>query len=529
LRLWVSAAAATVFLAALMLLFVWLLVTPAAAEAQSSLFPDVAESIPAHDAIEYLAGAGIVSGFDDATFGPGQTLKRGQATKILVLWRGVPPAPDGPAFTDLDPVYRSYVQPAAAQGWITGFDDGSFRPYATLTRQQMAVIMVRAMGWDADARNLTSAYIADTLAAFSDRASITTEARPYVALAVERGLFAGSNGALMPQNGITRGQFSLVVFRAELSVMAVIQQVRFSWDHPDKTRVVIDLSRAPGTVTAAISADGTLTVDYTEGAIGGTFNQAIGSPEVKSLTARMFAYNPRTVRIVLALARYQTFRVMSLARSEDKGYRIVVDAYRRIDGPLGDGPPLVCVDPGHGGTDSGAIGATGSLEKDFNLSIALLLAQNLRDAGLCVIMTREDDTLPTLQQRAEIANSAQASLFVSVHNNAAGDPVANGTESFYWGTPEKYSIEGKLLAEAIQRNLLAAIGSIDRGARTHWRNLVVLAETDMPAALAEVGFVTNPDEEAKLKDPAYQQAAALGIAKGVLEYLRWSTTVYSTE
>ncbi|MFH0915348.1 MAG: N-acetylmuramoyl-L-alanine amidase [bacterium] len=502
---------------------------PTSALAHSSSFPDVGESIPSHDAIEYLAGAGIISGFKDGSFGPGQTLKRGQATKILVLWLGVPPVSNGPYFTDLDVVYRSYVQTTAEKGWISGFPDGSFRPYATLTRQQMAVIMVRAMGWDVDAGKLTSAHVADTLAAFSDRASISSDARPYVALAVERGLFNGSNGALMPQDGITRAQFSLVVFRAELSMQSVIQQVRTASDYPDRTRVVVDLSRAPGPVKAAISADGTLTVDYTGGALGGVLSQTVGSLEVKTLTARQFAYSPRTVRITVALARYRTFRVMSLAPSEGKGYRIVVDAYRRVDGPPGDGPPLICVDPGHGGTDTGAIGATGTLEKDFNLGIALLLAQSLRDAGLRTIMTRQDDTLPTLQQRAEIANAALASLFVSVHNNAHSDADANGTETFYWGTPEAYSAEGKLLADAIQRNLLAALGSADRGARTHWRNLVVLAETCMTAALAEVGFVTNPEEEAKLKTPAYQKAAAQGIAKGVLEYLKWSTTVYTSE
>jgi N-acetylmuramoyl-L-alanine amidase len=75
----------------------------------------------------------------------------------------------------------------------------------------------------------------------------------------------------------------------------------------------------------------------------------------------------------------------------------------------------------------------------------------------------------------------------------------------------------------------AAIGSTDRGARTHWLNLVVFADSDMAAAQAEVGFVTNAEEEVKLETPAYQQAAAQGIAKGVLEYLKWSTTVYTGE
>ena len=517
--------------AALLLIAVALVLipVPGAASAHPSTFPDVAESIPAHDAIEYLAGGGIISGFDDGTFGPTQTLKRGQAAKILVLWRGVTPVTNGPSFPDLDAVYRSYVETAADQGWVTGFDDGYFRPYSTLTRQQMAIIMVRAMGWESEAKGLSPGQIADILATFSDQAGISTTSRAYVALAVSRGLFNGSNGEFKPQDGITRGQFCLVVFRADLNSLAVIQQVRSANDHPDKTRVVVDLSRAPGAVTASISAEGILTIDFAGGGIGGVFTQAIDSLEVKTLTARQLSYSPRTVRIRLALARYQTFRVMSLAPSEDKGYRIVVDAFRRAEGPLGDGPPLICVDAGHGGTDSGAIGATGTNEKDLNLSIAHLLAQDLRAAGLRVIMTREDDILPTLQQRAECANNASANLFVSVHNNAAGDPAANGTETFYWGTPEDYSPEGKLLAEAIQRNLLAAIDSVDRGARTHWRNLVVLAETDMPAALAEVGFVTNPAEEAKLLTPAYQQAAAQGIANGVLEYLKWSTTVYTSE
>ena len=517
---------AAVLLVALALL---LLSAPAPVLAHSSSFPDVSESLPAHDAIEYLAGAKIISGFADGTFGPGQTLTRGQAAKILVLWRDVTPVTNGPSFPDVDAVYRSYVRTAAALGWVTGFDDGYFRPYSTLTRQQMAVIMVRAMGWEPEAKGLSAAQIADILAAFSDKAAITTASRPYVALAVSRGLFNGSNGAFKPQDGITRGQFCLVVFRADLNSLAVIQQVRFASDSPDKTRAVVDLSRAPGKVTAAISADGLLTIDYTGGGLGGVLSQAFGSPEVKTLTARQFAYSPRTVRITLALARYQTFRVMSLAPSEGYGYRIVVDTYRRVDGPAGDGPPLICVDPGHGGSDPGAIGISGTKEKDVNLAIALLLAQDLRDAGLRVIMTRKDDTFPTLQERADMANAALASLFVSVHNNAAGGSDSNGTETFFWGTPENYSAQGKLLAEAIQRNLLQAIHSTDRRARTHWINLAVLSRTFMPAALTEVGFLTNPAEEAQLITPAYQKTAAQGIANGVLEYLKWSTAVFSAE
>ncbi len=497
--------------------------------AKSPGFPDVGESLPSYDAIQFLSGAAIISGYQDGTFGPADALKRGQATKMLVLWKQVPLVTGGNSFPDLDDTYRPYIETACSEGWITGFPDGRFKPYSTLTRQQMAIIMVRAMGWEDTALELSGSQVEEILSVFADQADITAVARPYVALAVSEGLFGGSNGCFSPKEGITRGQFCLVVFRAELKLRAVIQEVRSSSEHIDKTRVVIDLSRAPGPVTAAISADGVLTVDYQNGAIGGTLSQALGSIEVTSLNAHQIKYDPRTVRISLDLGRYQTFRVMSLAPSEDKGYRIVVDVYRRTTGPEGDGPPLVCVDPGHGGDDTGAIGVSGTKEKDVNLAISLLLADDLRKAGLRVMMTREDDKTLNLHDRPAWANAAQASLFVSVHNNAAGDPEANGTESFYWGTPEQWSAEGKLLAEAIQRNLIKALGSTDRGAKTHWYNLVVLAETEMTAALAEVGFLTNAAEEAKLITAAYQQAAAQGIANGVLEYLKWSTTVYSTE
>jgi N-acetylmuramoyl-L-alanine amidase len=530
LRLGRLAAFATVT-AALLLAALLLLAGGSAAWAHPSSFPDVNEGLPSHDAIEYLTGCKIISGFPNGTFGPEQTLTRGQATKVLVLWREVPPVDKGPTFTDLDAIYRSYVTRAAAQGWITGYPDGSFKAYTTLSRQQMAIIMVRAMGWETDAQKLSSAKIEQTLGAFSDAAAIATVARPYVAMAVQKGLFGGANGCFSPQEGITRAQFCLVVFRAELTLRSVVTQVRTSnpVDFPDRTRVVFDLSRAPGSVKVTVASTGRLNIDYTGGAIGGYLTKAIDSPEVKSAVVSQLAYNPKTVRISLELARFQYFRVMSLAPSGGQGNRIAIDVYKRVDGPLEDGPPLVCVDPGHGGSDTGAVGVAGTYEKDVNLAIGLLLAKNLQDAGLRTTMTRSDDSYPTLQQRCDIANAAFANLFVSVHNNAAGDSTATGTETFYWGTPDKYSVEGQLLAQAIQRNLVAAVQSVDRGARTHWINLAVLAGTKMPAALTEVGFLTNAQEEQKLLSPDYQKAAAQGIANGILEYLKWSTTVYTTE
>jgi N-acetylmuramoyl-L-alanine amidase len=132
-------------------------------------------------------------------------------------------------------------------------------------------------------------------------------------------------------------------------------------------------------------------------------------------------------------------------------------------------------------------------------------------------MTRADDSYPTLQGRADIANAAKASLFVSIHNNAHSDSATSGTETYYAGTPESYSSEGKLLAEAIQRKLIAALGSKDRGAKTHWNELVVLVKTQMPAALVEVGFLSNAAEEAAFSARPTSRKRA-GYHRRILEY-----------
>jgi N-acetylmuramoyl-L-alanine amidase len=272
-----------------------------------------------------------------------------------------------------------------------------------------------------------------------------------------------------------------------------------------------------------MSGSSVLVIDAAKAVAGaGGADASVGSPEVQRAATRQLSYRPQVVRITLTLDRFSRYEASTLPPSDGKGDRIVVDVFTRTDGPPGGGPPLIALDAGHGGTDPGAIGITGVKEKDINLAITLEVDKILRDAGLRTMLTRSDDSYPTLQERTDLANQAQASIFVSIHNNAAGDPASAGTETFYWGTDAQYSVEGKRLAEAIQRNLIASLGSVDRGARTHWLNLHVLAETHMTAALTEVGFLTNAEEEAKLNDPEYQRQAAAAVARGILEYLGWS-------
>lgn len=299
--------------------------------------------------------------------------------------------------------------------------------------------------------------------------------------------------------------------------------------YPDKTRLVFDLPAAPTSVIAALSTDGSLTVDYTGIALSAPVTLPVGSEEIDSVQAAQMSNNPLTVRITLDLARYQRFRVMWLAPSGEETQRIVVDVYKRTAGPPGDGPPLICLDAGHGSPDPGAISVSGVREKDLNLALGLALADNLRSSGLRVLMTRPTDAIVDLHLRAQMANDAGANLFVSLHHNAVTDPAAHGTQTFFKGTPDSYPAEGKLFAETIQRNLVATLGLTDRGARTHWSALVVLNETLMTQVLVEVGFLTNPSDEAKILSASGKQAATWGIAGGIREYLMWSTRVFTSE
>lgn len=170
------------------------------------------------------------------------------------------------------------------------------------------------------------------------------------------------------------------------------------------------------------------------------------------------------------------------------------------------------LDPGHGGVDPGATGPGGLAEKTVNLAVASAAADLLAGrAG--VLMTRRDDRTVSLAARVKTANAAGAALFVSVHCNAAANPAATGTETYHYpGSPQ-----GTLLAGLIQHRLVSAIRRRDRGVKQ--ANFYVLRFTTAPAALAEILFLTNPEEAALLADRAFQGTVAAALAAGITDYL----------
>lgn len=215
----------------------------------------------------------------------------------------------------------------------------------------------------------------------------------------------------------------------------------------------------------------------------------------------------------------------------------------------------IVVDPGHGGHDPGAVGPNGVQEKDVVLAIGLKLRELLKEElGLDVVMTRSTDVFIPLEERTAIANKVNADLFVSVHANAAVNRSAAGIETYYLSlaktektaqlaakengtTLEKVSVlqailfdlmanyklnDSAHLAEEVQKSLHKKI----RAKYADARNLgvkqgpfYVLVGATMPSILVETAFVSNVQEESRLKDPAYQDMTAEGILEGVRTYI----------
>ena len=218
-----------------------------------------------------------------------------------------------------------------------------------------------------------------------------------------------------------------------------------------------------------------------------------------------------------------------------------------------DARATVVIDPGHGGADLGARGPHGELEKELTLAVAKKLAARLRAAGTKVVLTRKSDVFVALPGRTEIANRAHAALFVSIHANSAPEPDVAGAETYFLsleasddeamrvamtendvfkqaGTADEsadvvgailgdlirteHLRESSALAAAIQRQL-ARLPGASRGVKQ--APFVVLTGVNMPAALVEIGFITNPAESQRLGQRDRQDAIAKALAAAIGE------------
>jgi N-acetylmuramoyl-L-alanine amidase len=196
-------------------------------------------------------------------------------------------------------------------------------------------------------------------------------------------------------------------------------------------------------------------------------------------------------------------------------------------GPQPEPPPVykIAVDAGHGGNDPGAIGG-GVQEKDINLQIVGILHELIdQQPDMVAVQIRTLDMFIPLEDRIARAEAAGAELYVTVHVNSYNSDGPDGVETIVDSTREMAS-DSWVLGELIQDGVTQATGARDRGTRSQES---YLQRTEMPAVSLETGFITNPEERAKLIDPEYQTKIAQGILNGIRQFIDWKYPSVSPE
>lgn len=348
------------------------------------------------------------------------------------------------------------------------------------------------------------------------------------------------------------------------------------------TRVVLDLDRPVRFETGEAHQPDRLFIDLQgvgspaglPGAQSAGREQVIAVDGEAVSRVRVGVNQPGIVRVVVDMSGSSRHTLFTLENKDDEPFRIVVDVptatvtsrvrsgrrppegeHDSVSEQLGLGVRRIVLDPGHGGTDPGAIGRSGITEKQLTLQIAKQVGARLEAAGYEVLMTRDEDTTVSLQERTEYANGVDADLFLSIHVNSARNRRLRGFETYYLnlandptaaetaarenatGSPgrmrdlddtleaivqNEFKGASSQLASSIQDSLVMHVAKSyedvhDLGVKT--APFVVLVGATMPAVLIETSFVSNEEEESWLKTDGYRAQLAEAIEIGLQSYV----------
>lgn len=364
----------------------------------------------------------------------------------------------------------------------------------------------------------------------------------------------------------------------------MVDELRF-WSNPNYTRVVIDTDgKVPYTYRLLkkdpdLNKPQRLFVDLRNTRLRQDFPSVVPINDNLLMDARAGQYNQDTVRVVMDIKSFKTYKIFSLMNP----FRIVIDVWGQTDGaktadrretaainvpqekiPPGSltrslalGVSRIVIDAGHGGKDPGARGYYRSArEKDITLAIAQKLAKKIKARLGCeVILTRNNDKFLTLEERTALANTKNADLFISIHVNAHRNKRAFGTETYFLNlATDEESIrvaamenatstknisdlqtilmdlmqnskinESSRLAGYVQSNMVRHLGRKyskvkDKGVKQ--APFYVLLGAQMPAILIETAFISNPRECKRLMDPVFQDRLSEGIVRGIDKYIQ---------
>lgn len=359
--------------------------------------------------------------------------------------------------------------------------------------------------------------------------------------------------------------FSTVLASTVMSEAAEIMNVRH-WTAPDHTRIVLDVDSES---SFEVKEEGkVLSLDFLEATVRSSLpaEMRMNKPGIRKV--RIHTASDGSVRIEFVLDKYLKTQVFKLKKFQDKPDRIVVDIFledvssREIlkdESAKIKKKKVIIVDPGHGGDDPGAVGRKRSYEKNIVLAISREIKKAInKTPGYRAVLTRDGDYYVSFSKRLQTARDLNASLFISVHADAARNRLARGTSVYCLSLGGASNEAAKLLAS--NENLSDIIGGVPNGeakadsdqiilnmfqtntinlSKTYAGNLMrhldmvnslkyksvqeapfrVLKLPDIPAVLIETAYISNSEEETLLKNGNFQKKLASAVASSIVEYL----------
>ena len=364
------------------------------------------------------------------------------------------------------------------------------------------------------------------------------------------------------------------------------------WNAPDHTRIVLDIAAPIRYQIFPLDDPPRLVVDLTDARLKGKL-PGVDSDDLLVSGLRSGVRDGDDLRVVMDLKQAAKIKSFELAPNETYGHRLVIDLSPKDPGAAvlaaatataspairkqqGAAPPsaslsvqprggrqrdvVVAVDAGHGGEDPGAIGRSGTREKDVTLSIARKLAARIdKQKGMKAVLIRDGDYFVALRQRINKARKHQADLFVSIHADAFTDPSVRGSSVYTLSNGGATSEAAKWLAARENRaDLIGGVNLAERNdvlasvlldmtqnatiehssiaasrvlaklrslghvhqTRIQQAGFVVLKSPDIPSMLVETAFISNPDEEKRLRNGSYQNQLADSLLGGILDYFQ---------
>jgi N-acetylmuramoyl-L-alanine amidase len=372
------------------------------------------------------------------------------------------------------------------------------------------------------------------------------------------------------------GIWAVVLPPLALAGQTLVQGARI-WNAPDHTRIVLDTAGPIRHKIFALDNPHRMVVDLVDARLEGRLPDA-SSDDLLVSGLRSGIREGDDLRVVMDLKQPARVKSFELAPNDAYGHRLVIDLSPKSGSaaanPRGGPAPvarsvqpagrhrdvIVAVDAGHGGEDPGAIGRAGTREKDVTLAVARKLATRIdRQSGMKAVLIRDGDYYVGLRQRIAKARRHHADLFVSIHADAFKDPRVRGSsvytlsnggatsEAAKWladrenradliggvRLPERNDILATVLLDMTQNatiehssiaasRVLRRLRSLGDVHQTHIQKagFVVLKSPDIPSMLVETAFISNPDEEKRLRNGSYQNKLADSLLQGIIDYFQ---------